>query len=46
VLTIAIADAFSDALGIHVSEESENRHTHREIWSQQSLPFSRSFSSP
>jgi VIT1/CCC1 family predicted Fe2+/Mn2+ transporter len=32
ILTIAIADAFSDALGIHVSEESENRHTRREIW--------------
>ena len=27
ILTIAIADAFSDALGIHVSEESENTHT-------------------
>ncbi len=32
ILTIAIADAFSDALGIHVSEESENIHTNREIW--------------
>lgn len=32
ILTIAIADAFSDALGIHVSEESENKHTPREIW--------------
>jgi len=32
ILTIAIADAFSDALGIHVSEESENVHTAREIW--------------
>ncbi|MDD5039675.1 MAG: hypothetical protein PHY34_00830 [Patescibacteria group bacterium] len=32
VLTIAIADAFSDALGIHVSEESENVHTRKEIW--------------
>ena len=32
ILTIAIADAFSDALGIHVSEESENKHTGREIW--------------
>ncbi|MBU2251001.1 MAG: hypothetical protein KKH25_01945, partial [Candidatus Omnitrophica bacterium] len=32
ILTIAIADAFSDALGIHISEESENRHTHKEIW--------------
>jgi len=32
ILTIAIADAFSDALGIHISEESENKHTAREIW--------------
>ncbi|RKZ24685.1 hypothetical protein DRQ26_07070 [bacterium] len=32
ILTIAIADAFSDALGIHISEESENKHTIREIW--------------
>jgi len=32
ILTIAIADAFSDALGIHVSEESENIHTRRQIW--------------
>ena len=32
ILTIAIADAFSDALGIHVSEESENKHTEKEIW--------------
>jgi len=32
VLTIAIAYAFSDALGIHVSEESENKHTVKEIW--------------
>ncbi len=32
ILTIAIADAFSDALGIHISEESENKHTIRDIW--------------
>ena len=32
VLTIAIADAFSDALGIHVSKESENKHSVKEIW--------------
>lgn len=32
ILTIAIADAFSDALGIHISEESENKHTPQEIW--------------
>ena len=32
ILTIAIADAFSDALGIHVSEEAENKHTAKQIW--------------
>ena len=32
ILTIAIADAFSDSLGIHISEESENKHTAKEIW--------------
>ena len=32
ILTIAIADAFSDALGIHVSEEAENIHTIKQIW--------------
>jgi VIT1/CCC1 family predicted Fe2+/Mn2+ transporter len=32
ILTIAIADAFSDALGIHIAEESENKHTEIEIW--------------
>ena len=32
IFTIAIADAFSDALGIHVSEESENVHTTKQIW--------------
>lgn len=32
ILTIAIADSLSDALGIHISEESENKHTSREIW--------------
>ena len=32
IITIAIADAFSDALGIHISEESENKHVAKEIW--------------
>lgn len=32
ILTIAVADAFSDALGIHISEESESKHTGKEIW--------------
>lgn len=32
IIAIAIADAFSDALGIHISEEAENTHSAREIW--------------
>ena len=32
VLTIAVADALSDALGIHVSVEAENKYTHKEVW--------------
>jgi len=32
ILTIAIADAFSDALGIHIAQESQNRHPSRDIW--------------
>ena len=32
IITIAIADAFSDALGIHIAEESKNKNTTREIW--------------
>ena len=32
ILTVAIADAFSDAMGIHVSEESKNQYTTREVW--------------
>lgn len=32
VLTIAIADSFSDALGVHVSQESQNKHSAKAIW--------------
>lgn len=32
ILTIAVADAFSDALGMHISAESENHHSVREVW--------------
>jgi len=32
ILTIAVADAFSDALGIHVSEESKKDITEKEVW--------------
>lgn len=39
ILTIAIADAFSDALGIHVSEEAENVHTVRQVWAATAMTF-------
>ena len=32
ILIICVADAFSDALGIHISEEFENHHTAKQIW--------------
>lgn len=32
VLTIAIADAFSDSLGIHISKELEKDSTKLEVW--------------
>lgn len=43
ILTIAIADAFSDALGIHISEESENKHSEREIWQSTLATFGSKF---
>jgi len=39
ILTIAIADSLSDALGIHVSEESQAEHTAREIWQSTAAAF-------
>ncbi len=32
ILVIAIADAMSDVLGIHISEEFGNKHSTKEIW--------------
>lgn len=43
VLTIAIADAFSDAMGIHISEESESRHINKEIWESTLATFTAKF---
>jgi VIT1/CCC1 family predicted Fe2+/Mn2+ transporter len=39
ILTIAIADAFSDALGIHISQESENKYTTKEVWKSTAFTF-------
>lgn len=32
ILSVAVADAFSDALGIHLSEESSGKECHSLIW--------------
>jgi VIT1/CCC1 family predicted Fe2+/Mn2+ transporter len=32
VFTIAVADALSDALGIHISKEAENTLSSRQVW--------------
>ena len=32
IIIIAIADSFSDALGMHISEETNKRNSRREIW--------------
>ena len=32
IVVLAIADALSDAMGIHVSEEVEMEHTTKELW--------------
>jgi len=32
ILSIAVADAFSDSLGVHISEEAENQHNTKEVW--------------
>ena len=32
IISIAVADAFSDALGIHISVESEAKYSRKQIW--------------
>ena len=39
IIVIAVADALSDALGIHISEEFENKHTVKEIWESTIITF-------
>lgn len=43
IVVIAIADAMSDALGIHVSEEAEAVHSTREIWAATLSTFAAKF---
>jgi vacuolar iron transporter family protein len=39
ILTIAIADAFSDALGIHISEEADSTRTAQQVWGATIVTF-------
>lgn len=39
IITLAIADALSDAMGIHVSEEAEMEHTTKELWETSFFTF-------
>lgn len=32
ILTIAVADSFSDALGVHIAKEAEGNFSSREVW--------------
>ena len=43
ILTIAIADALSDAMGIHIAEEVQNKYTEKEIWESTFSTFSFKF---
>lgn len=38
ILTIAIADSLSDAMGIHISEEATNNN-HKQVWSATKYTF-------
>jgi len=39
ILTIAVADAFSDALGIHISQEAQNNVSTKEVWEATFMTF-------
>ncbi|MBN2421469.1 hypothetical protein JXB27_04285 [Candidatus Woesearchaeota archaeon] len=39
ILSIAFADAFSDALGIHISEEADKKATAKQIWTATNSTF-------
>ncbi len=43
ILTIAVADAMSDALGIHIAEESRNHGNTHDIWASTVATFAAKF---
>lgn len=43
MVVLSIADAMSDAIGIHISEEAEGEHAAKEIWEATFFTFSSKF---
>ena len=43
IIVIAVADALSDSLAIHVSEESEGGHSPKEVWESTFATFGSKF---
>ena len=43
ILTIAVADAFSDALGIHISQEADSNNKTGEVWEATAATFAAKF---
>ncbi len=39
IIVLAMADALSDAMGIHISEEAEMEHTTKELWETSFFTF-------
>ncbi len=39
IITIAVADSFSDALGIHLSQESDKKNSQKDIWTSTFVAF-------
>ncbi len=39
ILTVTFADSFSDALGVHILEESQGKYSHRTVWRSTAYTF-------
>ncbi len=39
ILTVAVADSFSDALGIHIMEETQGEYSHGTVWKSSLYAF-------
>jgi len=43
IITIAVADAFSDSLGMHISQETKDGHKDKDIWESMLSTFAAKF---